>query len=66
MATKYDVKNLRQEISENFVTKTEFQAFRGEFFTHLDGITKRFVDFEQELVFLHARTDRHNDLLGLA
>jgi len=57
-ATKDDLKA--------FATKDDLRSMRDELMTHLDGIVKRFVDFEQELIFLRARTDRHNEALGLA
>lgn len=61
-ATKDDIAAIRRD----FMTKKEFYQFKDEIFAHLDSIVKRFVDFEQELTFLRARTDRHNEALGLA
>lgn len=57
---------LTKEDASRFATKDELRALRDEIMGHLDGVIKRLIVFEEELVFMRARLDRHEVHLGLA
>lgn len=65
-------KELLEFLKENMVTKDELRealrsgigSLRQEMLWHFDGLVKRFASLEQELVFSHARFDRHKECFG--